>query len=244
MLRQSEATLAWSVLSLPHSFSRWLPPSSSLSVLFSPSPFVIVVLQKAGGGVFTEKEVRPIGGQEHLCAVSQKPLTVLHTRQPRSHSSSLSLSQQRACLRAVFSPPFSFPGLHLCSVCLFLLLFPSLCPSVLHMLSVFMLQNMHFWLIPHLQGCRFRMCRQTLVSVWSYDVLLAGLAWAGRGRRGDKKRRGEEGVGIEEGMHSSTSLWASLFLPLRRAILSKRLLFWTEKGEMEIEGQRKNAHGT
>jgi len=44
-------------------------------------------------------------------------------------------------------------------------------------------------------------------------------------KRADKKRRGEEGVGIEEGMHSSTSLWASLFLPLRRAILSKRLLF-------------------
>lgn len=129
MLGQSEATLACSVL------CRSLPPF--LSVLFSPSPLVIVVLQKAGGGVFTKKEVRPIGGQEHLCAVSQKPLTVLHVRQPRSHSSSLALSRflPAACLHECSFFPLFW---------LALLLFSSLCSSVLHRLSFLLLRDMHF----------------------------------------------------------------------------------------------------
>lgn len=145
-------------LLLARCFSCWLPPSFSRCP-FSPSPLVIVVLQKAGGGVFTEKEVRPIRGREHLCAVSQKLLTVLHETQPRSNSP-LSLSPRRAYLLAVF-------------IFRFISLPPFVPPDALS------------WPFPSFGCCETYAflireasspCGPALVSVCSYDILYTGLA--------------------------------------------------------------------
>lgn len=148
-------------LLLACSFSCWLPPSFSLCP-FSPSPLVIVVLQKAGGGVFTEKEVRPIRGREHLCAVSQKLLTVLHETQPRSNS------------------PLSLPPACLFACCFYLLLYLS------SFLCSFCFVYALSWPVPSFSRCETCVfdsffCRLAARAGWRscqlvYDILYTGLA--------------------------------------------------------------------
>ncbi len=210
----AQAIWSHTCLLCPLSLARSLPPFLSISACDCSTT-------EGRGRGFLRRRRCDQSGARNTCVQFLRNIdsAACEPRQPRSHSSPLSLSlsfspsQQSACLSTVFLP---FPGM----------LFCSLCPSVLHRLSFLLLRDsMHFWLIPTFAGLAERAGRQS--CQFGHMTCYSRLAWAGRGRRGGKKRGGEEGVGIEEGMHSSTSLWASLFLLLQRAILSKRPLYWT-----------------
>ncbi len=207
----AQAIWSHTCLLCPLSLARSLPPFLSISACDCSTT-------EGRGRVFTKKEVRPIGGQEHLCAVSQKHWQCCMRAEATSFSF-FPLSLSLFLLPSKVLAWVQFFSLFL--ACSFALFVPLYCIGVFPLLR----DSMHFWLIPTFAGLAERAGRQSC-QFGHMTCYSQGLPeQEEEERREEERRRG--GGGDRGGNAQQHFLWASLFLLLQRAILSKRPLYWT-----------------